>query len=256
VPVAIKVEYVLVLEWLGESDEPTGAGLYEFLTANELRSELRVCQSSEDVLRALDRAAGEVTTKGIPAVHLETHGTDPWKVEPEDIKLGPSASAGLRWGELGPHLARINVASHFQLLVVSAACWGSGVIAAIGGGEHAAPFSAAVGIRTRVHQGRLRDAMRELYRSLLRGDSFEESIEAAQRELTEGQEMHLEVAVDIAIRMLRTIYYKSKHPNRATLTQTRRRAQARRVWETWFPTHLRERDPAYCFENVIPDRTP
>src|SRR5205085_11619070 len=109
------------------------------------------------------------------------------------VRLRPSSESVTVWGALGTVFAPLNVRDGFQLLVVSAACWGSGVMAAIGGGEHRAPFAYAVGLRTEVTEGRLRDCMRELYRRLKSDSTLAESVDSAQRELGPGQELRLEV---------------------------------------------------------------
>lgn len=129
--VAIGFDYVLVLEWLRKGDEPTGAGLHVFLPSIAVDSELCVCQSWEDVRRALNDAAAAVGRRGIPAVHLETHGSNPWIEAAEDIRLGLHHDSRPAWGQLGPLLAPLNVAAGFRLLFVSAACWDSGIMAAI-----------------------------------------------------------------------------------------------------------------------------
>jgi len=95
--------------------------------------------------------------------------------------------------------------------------------------------------------------MRELYRSLKRGDSLQESVASGQRELAEGQELRLEIALEIAAKIIRTVYYDPERLRRSSVGRLRRRRRARRHWETWFPTYLRELDPAYRFETVIPD---
>lgn len=41
--------------------------------------------------------------------------------------------------------------------------------------------------------------MKELYRSLKRGLTLEESVASAQRELVEGQEVQLELTVELAV---------------------------------------------------------
>jgi hypothetical protein len=245
--VTVRFNYVLVLEWLAADDSQTGSELHEFVRCLGFHSELVSCRTWEDIERALSAAAASVTAKGIPIVHLETHGSNPWAVDPENISLGPAGSTAI-WSQLGPLLAPLNVAADFRLLVVSAACWGSGIMAAIEAGEHPAPFACALGLRTEVTEGRLRDAMRELYRSLNRGDDLDESVASAQRELVEGQALQLEVAVELAIKIVRTAYYRSKSPLAARLGAHRRRRRARRVWDSWFPVSLQERDEAYRFE--------
>lgn len=244
-------DYVLVLEWLRTDDKPTGTDLHAFLPSIGVASELRICQSWEDVGRALSDAAATVDTKGVPAVHLETHGSNPWDSNPEDIALGPRRDSG--WNEFGPLLAPLNVRAGFRLLFVSAACWGSGIMAAINGGEHPAPFCCAVGFRTKVDEMAVRDSMRELYRSLKRGATVNDSVDSAQRELVAGQKLQLEIAVEIAVKILRVTYYKPEALRRTTVGPLRRRRRARRVWETWFPIYLRDLDPAYRFEIAIPE---
>jgi hypothetical protein len=246
--VAVGFDYVLVLEWLAGDDERTGTQLHEFLPSAGFDSELVVCQSWADVQRALTVAASAVRSKGVPVVHFETHGSDPWIGTADNIGFGLDEVSGVAWAQLGSLLAPLNVAADFRLLFVSAACWGSAVIAAIGGGEHPAPFACAVGFRTALVEGRLRDSMKELYRSLKRGHTLEESVAGAQRELVEGQEVRLEVTVELAVKILRTTYYDPKALRTAIAGPHRRRRRARGVWDSWFPLYLQERDPTYRFE--------
>jgi hypothetical protein len=255
--VTVGFDYVLVLEWLSDNDDRTGTQLHELLPSVGFRSELVICQSWEDLKRALEKAAFEIPSKGVPVVHLETHGSDPWGGPPEDIGFGPTGASRVAWTALGEVLAPLNAAADFRLLFVSAACWGSGVIAAIGWGEHPAPFACAVGFRTKVVEGRLRDSMKELYRSIRRGCELGECVASARRELVEGQKVQLEVIVELAVKILRTAYYKPKSPNGVRAGPLRRRRRARRVWDSWFPRSLQERNPTYRFENArIGEREP
>jgi hypothetical protein len=246
--VAVGFDYVLILEWLAEGDQPTGGQLHEFLPSIGFRSELVVCHSWRDVELALTEATETAADRGIPIVHLETHGSNPWDGNAAaGIGFGPSLDSAPIWGVLGPLLAPLNVRAGFRLLVVSAAWWGSGIIAAIGAGEHPAPFACAVGLRTEVTEGRLRDCMRELYRRL-RGDStLAESVDSAQRALGAGQELRLEVIVMWAAKMLVTLSLR----RRVWLVGPLRwRRNARLAWDRWFPPYLQEQVPAYRFENV------
>ncbi len=248
--VTVGFDYVLVLEWLTGEEDRTGAQLHAFLPSTGFDSELVVCQSWVDVQRALTVAASAVRSKGVPVVHFETHGSDPWVGTADNIGFGPNDVAGVAWTQLGALLAPLNVAADFRLLLISAACWGSAVIAAIGGGEHPAPFACAVGFRTAVGGSRLRDSMKELYRSLKRGLTIEESVASAQRELVEGQEVRLEITVELAVKMLRATYYDPKALRTVVAGPHRRRRRARGVWDSWFPPYLQERDPTYRFENA------
>jgi hypothetical protein len=120
----------------------------------------------------------------------------------------------------------------------------------IGGGEHAAPFACAVGFRTAVDEGKLRDAMREFYRRLKVGDQLKESVESAQRELVKDQQISLEVALELGVKILQQAYYKSETAKRTTVGPLRRRRRARASWDRWFPPSLQAHDPAYRFESA------
>jgi hypothetical protein len=128
------------------------------------------------------------------------------------------------------------------------------VMASIGSGEHPAPFACAVGLRTPVTQGRLRDCMRELYRLLKTDPNLTEAVAGAQRELAEGQELRLEIAVALAAKMLHQIYFNPMSENAGSLGPHRRRRRARGIWDTWFPPYLQERNATYRFDNVKIDR--
>lgn len=157
----------------------------------------------------------------------------------------------IRWSELGEWLAPLNEASGYRLLVVSAACWGSAVIRAIGGGEHTAPFAGAIGFRTEVPPGRLFDSIVELYRALRAGESLEQSIAGAQRELGRDQQLQLETAVLLAAKMLLRVFNNPPPVFRnANLDPQQRMQILRQSWSRWFPTHLQDQQRVYRFENL------
>jgi hypothetical protein len=240
-------DYALIIEWLAPDDAPTGAQLHEFLRTIEYRSELVVCQSWEDIEAALIAARDSVAAKGVPIVHLETHGADPWRESADGhVRFGPWADSAPAWARLGGLLAPLNVQAGFQLLVVSAACWGSGVIAAIDAGDHPAPFAFAVGFHTSVTEGRLRACMRELYRRFKDGTELVEAVASAQRELEAGEEVRLECILDLAARMLWTLAFR----RRPSIGPHRWLRHARFVWDRWFPLDLQEHVPAYQFHPI------
>jgi len=245
--VPVGFDYVLILEWLAKGDARTGEQLHEFLQSIGFRSELVVCHSWENIEQVLTSARIAADAKGVPIVHLETHGANPWAAGADEIGFGPFPDSAPAWSTFGAILAPLNVRAGFRLLVVSAACWGSGIIAAIDAGDHPAPFACAVGLRTEVTEGAVRACMRELYRRLRDGSTLEESVASAQRELRAGQELRLEIIVDLAAGMLATLFRR----RRVWLVGPLRwRRRARLVWDSWFPRDLQEHVPAYRFENV------
>jgi len=185
--VTVGYDYVLVLEWLNPCDRQTGTELHVRLVAAGIRSRLVVCNVGDDVRIALSNALAEVDTEGVPAVHLETHGTNPFEGSPYDIAFGAGRGPLIGWDTLGQWLAPLNEASGYRLLVVSGACWGSGVIQGMGAGEHPAPFACAIGFRTEVVEGRLFESMTELYRSMHSGDGLQGSVASAQRALQDNR---------------------------------------------------------------------
>lgn len=241
--------YVLVLEWLGQ-ERFTGTELFDFLLSIGFRSQFVACSCPDDVRFALAEATAAVGTGGVPLVHLEAHGADPWKVEAEDLCFGAGEGDGVTWSQLGEWLAPLNAASDFQLLCVSAACFGSGVMGGIDGGTHVAPFANAIGFRTSVTPGDLHRCMRELYRRLKAGDTLVDCVASAQRELVGDQKINLEVALELARKILRHVYYS---PPPMTKRQDppgplRRRRRARLVWDRWFPPTLQAHNPSYRFD--------
>jgi hypothetical protein len=242
--------YVLVVEWLGECDEPTGSQLHDYLHQIGFSSELAVCRSAADVRESLARATERVRATGaVPIVHLEVHGSNPWESRAEAICFGPGeGEQAVTWAELGDWLTPLNVATDFNLMIVSAACWGSAVIGGISGGTSPLPFAFAVGFRTPVDPGRLRDAMREFYRAVHRGDELRECVNSAQRELAGDQMLELEIALALAVEILRTgLYGRPGAPRHTNLDLEVRLGRARDVWDLWFPPDLQERKPAYRF---------
>jgi len=251
--VPVGYDYVLVIEWLNVDERRlTSREVHERLQEAHVPTQLCVCTTGEDVRRALADAHQQVRIRGVPAIQLETHGTDPFEGNPVDIAFGARQEL-IRWSTLGEWLAPLNAASRYQLLVVSAACWGSAVIAAMGGGEHPAAFAAAIGFRTPVTAGRLFDAMVELYRSLRRGESIVESVDGAQRELEAGQQLELEMAGLVAAKIMRGAFRQPLPRFRAASLDPAQRIQiVRRAWDTWFPLALQEQQPVYRFENILP----
>jgi hypothetical protein len=94
----------------------------------------------------------------------------------------------------------------------------------------------------------------ELYRALRGGESIEESAAGAQRELERGQQLQLEMAVLLAAKMLVKVFGDPPPVFRnAHLEPLQRIEIARQAWNRWFPTALQDQQPAYGFENVLPN---
>jgi hypothetical protein len=256
-PASARMHYALILEWLDPDERRTGAELHAFLVSKGFCSQLVVCNSAVDVQAALANAQRDLETLGIPAVHIEAHGANPYKVPISETGFGSRAMPGLSWADLGNWLAPLNAASGFALLVVGATCFGMGMMAAMPVYKHRAPFAGCVGFTTPVRPVSIRDAMRELYRSLLAGSSINEAVDNANRELHNADE-HLKLipattlALDVLRGAFRLVAQKEADSVVASTEETcyhpedvrkRRRMQMQEAWDTWFPTGLQERRP-------------
>ena len=270
----LPLDYVLILEWLGMGDRRTGEELHQFLQRLGVSTCLVRCEKADDVRTAIQGALDNLGTRGIPVVHIESHGSNPF--EGDDVRnadFGLDAAPNLAWTDLGDWLALLNDASRFRLLVVGATCWGFAAIAAMKVGEHVAPFAAAVGFSTGVNQSSLHDAMMELYRSLKRGDGLPDAVQAAERELRSPTEkIRLTTAPILALRILRGVYDGVRTPAQRTerangilrkaqeagfpvregvehalpdFLHERGEARIKEAWDAWFPPSAQEAEVAY-----------
>lgn len=182
-----RADRIVVIEWLPDDPEKTGAILFDRMQRAARfsnRIELRVCQSKSEVLEAIRDARESIVDRGIPIIHIEAHGVC-------GLHGGfGSATEKLSWIELREPLARLNAASGFNLLVVGASCYGDGILYAVGSQRATAPFIACVGFSTTVAVRSVLEAMTELYRSIfVDRKNIEDAVESAQREVFDKTEL-------------------------------------------------------------------
>lgn len=192
----ITMHRLLVIEWLGDDDEKTGKELVRQLKlkASDLPVELVICDSKQDVLAAIAKAANDVPTLGVPILHIEAHGYEPLPF-PEEAKgfSGPNRNSGgkeaLLWSELEEPLRALNVATLYNLVVVAAACLSETVLFTTRS-DRPVPFMVAVTFRTRVAWSRLERAMVAFYEAFLVQDlSFGEAFERADAQLSPSEKL-------------------------------------------------------------------
>jgi hypothetical protein len=275
---SIAFNYVLILEWLDENDERTGQHLEQFLQGMGVSTCLVHCQQADDVRGALARALVNIPERGIPLVHIESHGSDPLEeTDVRDADFGMNAAPGLKWMELGDWLAPLNEASEYKLLVVGATCFGFAAIAAMKIYEHIAPFAATVGFSTEVDERSVRDVMKELYRSICRRrEPLQVAVESANWEVHHaGETLKLTSSPMLAIRVLRGVYEmyrpgvqvsarvaalidrvrEAGMPMRQDLMEAlpeyigeRRDARIQEAWNAWFSYDAQQEQEAYCLK--------
>lgn len=274
--------YVLILEWLESGDLQTGLELHGFLAGLGMPSRLVQCHSAEDVRLALVDALANLGERGIPAVHLETHAEEP--DGEQDLQFGTNAAPGVAWFEFGDWLAPLNVASDFRLMVMGAACFGLGVMAAMKVYAHAAPFAICIGMTTSVTAGTLRDAMFEFYRSLGQGEGMHEAVANSNRQLHQpNEELRMTSSPMLAYMVCRGVYdgYRTPttmekriagllerarlagmpipdgiHDSLPRMLHAKGRDNMQAAWNAWFPPELQARAPDYRFNYDLIEAQP
>jgi hypothetical protein len=271
-PISMQADYVLIIEWLNTGDQRTGAMLRDKLQARQLRVEFVECRRPSDVCSALTRARESIKDCGIPIVHIESHGDDPQQVTLKERAFGTHVDS-ISWKELGQWMSPLNQASDFNILLVGASCWGLSAAGTFRLHE-AAPFVGCIGFISSVVESSLRDAMSELYRSLLvEHQDIPSSVASANRELHRADEALAftsapRLAMMVAMNTYKTIVSESsfdeiqphltkvaRSPGMATQDLSESTWKAKReevakrlmgkVWTEWFPQTLQTRSPAY-----------
>lgn len=182
----VDINYVLIIEWLGKDDDRTGRDLAEKLTQKlgSSRALLVQCESAAEVERAISEATGAIATRGVPVLHIEAHGQSPVGGALPSGFVGPDGRGGfelLSWNRLGEAARPLNIATKFNLVLVSAACYGEGSIMGILPFAPL-PFIALVGYNGRVAPMSLRHSMVELYRGIFSGEELASCVAAAHAE--------------------------------------------------------------------------
>jgi hypothetical protein len=112
--ISIKADYVLILEWLNPGDQKTGAMLRDKLRVQQLPVEFVQCGCSSDVFDALNRAREGIKDRGVPIVHIESHGDNPRDVILKERAFGTHLDS-ISWTELGQWMSCLNQASNFNI---------------------------------------------------------------------------------------------------------------------------------------------
>ena len=268
----VSYNYVLILEWLEDSDERRGSScMTTFSQYRCLRSWWFAIARMISLTPWPTRCAAFVLWACpwcISNLMEATRRTGHFR-----SVIWNLAVPGLSWRDLGDWLAPLNEACDFGTLVVGATCFGFASIAAMKLHEHVAPFAGCVGFTTSVYPGSLSDAMKELYRSFKSGSDLTSSVENANRELRGSNEcLRATSATMLAYQISRGVYDRVRTPNAidgwvqsmfaklrdagfavpplverampAKLHQLSRE-HIQRAWDGWFPHALQERDCGY-----------
>lgn len=184
----IRADRISIIEWLGSNDRKTGKELTDRLKTwkRAQRIEFYQCGHASEVLSAIQHVTNNVSSLGVPILHVEAHGAGG-----PDGGISDDVNELLTWRQLRIPLRALNIATRFQLLVVGAACYGEGFLWGIGE-LAAAPFLACVGFPRTVIDFSVGKVMLEFYRALLiRRENVEVAVESALREAHDPQQEFL-----------------------------------------------------------------
>jgi hypothetical protein len=262
---SINAGYVLILEWLNKGDLRTGAALRDRLRRRGVPVEYVRCHHSEEVRAALECAVRDVSRRGAPIVHIESHGVDPHAIDSSQSAFGAGTDC-VRWATFGHWLAALNAASDFNILLVGAACWGASAAYAFRV-DQSVPFMGCIGFKTSIREASLRDAMLELHRSLLVDGNVARAVSSAQLELHDASEKLAFISVTQLARMtVAGLCRKTMdlgaiaaladlreedlidHPELRELLELYVRRATVEIWDKWFPPRVQARSPAYRLE--------
>jgi len=240
--------YVLVIEWLENDDKRTGMMLVEHLEASGITCVYAGVETSDGFRAVIEEALARVRDWGIPAIHIETHGEKPSDNIEEDVLFGSGDGPLLTWPHLGEMLAPLNRAADFQLMLVSAACYGAAAMGAMTGATHVAPFSVCIGYETEVIDESVIDSMIELYTALLvERVPPSKAVARAEKMLRHGESIDHSTSVILAYQVFRYCVQEFNKSDPA-IPPARWDIYKQRLfeaWEMWFPRELQERDETY-----------
>lgn len=173
----VRVDYLLVIEWLRGGESRTGERLYGAIRTEGVPAKLVQCRSKTEVLSAIENATWRfLEGRGLPAIQIETHGC-------LDGLTSNDRDEFLSWEELASPLRALNLLSRFNLVLIGAACYGLASCKTFNV-ESVAPFAIALGFSGKVQASNVYWAMREFHRTLFSGSrNLKDAISSANREL-------------------------------------------------------------------------
>ena len=240
--------YVLVIEWLEDDDARTGMALVEHMRNSGINCVYAGVVSSDGFRAVIDEALARVPERGIPAIHIETHGGEPPENIEEGVLFGSGNGPLLMWSQLGEMLAPLNRAADFQLMLIGAACYGAAAMGAMTGATHVAPFAVCIGYETEVLDESVINSMTELYSALLvRREGARAAIATAQRALRPDESIDFSTSVILAYQVFRLCVQEmdKESPGAAPALWDHYRQRFFEAWDMWFPRDLEERDETY-----------
>lgn len=166
------------------------------LTALGIRLFIHEPESAEDFMRALGDIEASALSGAVPLVHLDAHGD-------EESGFGIAATGEfIPWLTLAEQLRRINIATHNNLIVVSAVCFSMATAEKMDVSK-ASPFYLLIAPEEKVEAGFLADNIVPFYRAIWDGVDLAKAFE--QRLASKFMTFHCEVL----LKSLLTVYVRN-----------------------------------------------
>lgn len=175
---------IYIIESLRAEDRKTGRELsedslhYALMAANndaagkevKLSSEYHFVESGNDFTKILDKVLSECISDGVgPVLHLEIHGSK------SGLRFADDSI--IEWNEIANRLLMINVASHFNLFLTLAVCFGGHLIRIVRP-MTPVPFWGFVGAIQSIDEKTIAEGFSEFYASLLIGKSANAALQS------------------------------------------------------------------------------
>lgn len=191
---------VHIVEWLRPGDMRTGLELFNEIEPIGIMSKPEIpvdlsCVSTRAEFVALLRVFEDDlrTTGRLPALHIETHGSDDG--------IGVSRTEGFSFRELMEELIPLNMLSRLHLFVVLAACegvWGIKMLQPSG----RAAFRAMIGPNRKMFPDELARASIAFYRTLFRDRSADTAFKAMNDVIDATKPTFSRVSAEMAFKMV------------------------------------------------------
>lgn len=147
---AIRFDYILIIEYLSPYERKTGTELFAAINSYAPESvELKQCITKSDFISALEDARLKIKTKGIPVIHIESHGSS-WDRENKNAYIGYGKSERICFNEIFSLLRDLNIETNFNIILSGASCYGAEYLRGIARNSESSilaslPFVATVG---------------------------------------------------------------------------------------------------------------
>jgi hypothetical protein len=187
-PGSIFFNKIIILQSLDEDDRKTGTELHDDTVSRatwkdpNLQAQIIQITTLSELFETLNKINQDVIQKEIlPFIHFETHGTQ------DGLSLASGES--VKWNDMLPLIAAININTDNNLFISVAACWG-GKIQFLIKVNQPCPFRGFIGPMDKIYERDILSSFTVFFEELLMTDDFEKAIARLNANNTFGVEFH------------------------------------------------------------------